>query len=62
MAPLLDKDLEKDETIIEDLIQQMKTDTALLEWRNNEWKALLKELEGDSNAVLSRRKGVFLVS
>ena len=46
MTPVSDKDLEKEETIIEDLIQRMETNTALLGRCNDEWKALLKELKG----------------
>ena len=51
MTPVSDKDLEKEETIIEDLIQRMETNTALLERYNDEWKELLKELKGDSKAA-----------
>ena len=56
MTPISDKDLEKDETIIEDLIHQMETNTTALERCNNEWKALLKEIKGDSKAVKAEEK------
>ena len=56
MTPVSDKDLEKEETIIEDLIQRMETNTALLERCNDEWKALLKELKGDSKAAEAEEK------
>ena len=56
MTPLLDKDLEKDEGLIEDLIQRMETNMALLERCNDEWKALLKELKGDLKEVVAEEK------
>ena len=56
MTPVSDKDLEKEETIIEDLIQRMETNTALLERCNDEWKALLKELKGDLKAAEAEEK------
>ena len=56
ITPISDKDLEKEETIIEDLIQRMETNTALLERCNDEWKALLKELKGDSKAAKAEEK------
>ena len=56
MTPISDKDSEKDETIIEDLIQRMETNTALLERCNDEWKLLLEELKGDSKAGEAEEK------
>ena len=56
MTPISDKDLENDETIIEDLIQRMETNTALLQRCNNEWKVLLKKLKRDSKAVEAEEK------
>ena len=56
MTTILDKDLDKDKTIIEDLIHRMKTNTTVLERCNNEWKALLKELKGDSKVVKAEEK------
>jgi len=48
MMTINKKDLEKEETELEDLVHQIDTNMALLERCNEEWKALLKELEGDS--------------
>ena len=56
MTPVSNKDLEKEETIIEDLIQRMETNMALLERCNDEWKVLLKELKGDSKAAEAEEK------
>ena len=56
MTPISDKDLEKEETIIEDLVQRMETNTALLERCNDKWKVLLKELKGDSKAAKTEEK------
>ena len=62
MTPISDKDLEKDEAIIEDLIHQMETNTTVLERCNNEWKVLLKELKGDSKVVEAGEKEYFWAS
>ena len=52
MTPINEKDLEKEETELEDLVHRIDTNTALLERCNEEWKALLKELKGDSRKWL----------
>ena len=33
---------------LEDLVQHLETSLAVLEWCNDEWKTLLKELKSDS--------------
>ena len=60
MTPINDRDLEKEETEIEDLVHRMDTNTALLERCNDEWKALLKELKGDSKAAVEAEEKEYL--
>ena len=52
MTPINNKDFEKEETKMEDLVHRVGTNTALLDRCNDEWKVLLKELKGDSKAVV----------
>ena len=56
ITPIANQDLDSDETAMEDLIHRMETNTALLERCNDDWKALLKELKGDSTAVKAEEK------
>jgi len=60
MMPINEKGLEMEETKLEDLVHQIDTNTALLERCNEECKALLKELKGDSKmAVEAEEKEYF---
>ena len=47
MVPINVSDLEKEEVALEDLIQRLSTNIALLERCNKEWTTLLNELKGD---------------
>ena len=44
MVPINESDLDKEETQLEDLIQQLSTNIALLERCNKEWTMLLTEM------------------
>jgi len=52
-ASPLGENLDKEEELIEDLLQRLTTNVALLERCNDEWKSLLssKDLKGDLKAV-----------
>ena len=61
MTPIADKDLESDKTTTKDLIHWMKTNMALSEKCNNNWKALLKELKSDPKAVKAEKEYLWAV-
>ena len=46
MVPINESDLDKEETQLQDLIQRLSTNIALLERCSKEWTALLTELRG----------------
>ena len=50
-APIDEEDLDKEETMVEDVLQRITTNLILLERCNSDWLALLKELKGDEKAV-----------
>ena len=60
MTPINDKNLEKEETEIEDLVHRVDTNMALLERCNSEWKVLQRELEGDSKAKVKAEEKEYL--
>ena len=53
-APINENDLDKEETMVEDVLQRIMTNINLLEKCNSDWHALLKELKGDEKAVEER--------
>ena len=50
-APIDEEDLDKEETMVEDVLQRITTNLILLKRCNSDWLALLKELKGDEKAV-----------
>ena len=52
-ASSMDKNLDEEVELVEDLLQRLSTNVALLEKCNDEWKSLLgsKDLKGESKAV-----------
>jgi len=60
MTPINDKDLDKEETEIEDLVHRVDMNVALLERCDNDWKTLLKELKGDSKAKVETEEKEYL--
>ena len=49
MVPINVSDLEGEEVGLEDLIQRISTNIALLERCNKDWKTLLNELKGEEH-------------
>ena len=56
ITPIDDKNLEKEETEIKDLVHRVDTYVALLERCSGEWKALLRELKDDSRQRSKRKR------
>ena len=53
-APIDEKDLDKEETMVENVLQRITTNLILLKRCNSDWLTLLKELKGDEKAVEER--------
>ena len=51
MVPINESDLDKEETHLQDLIQRLSTNFALLERCNKEWTVLLTELRGEEKTA-----------
>ena len=51
MVPINESDLDKEETQLQDLVQQISTNIALLQRCNKEWTTLLAELRGEEKVA-----------
>ena len=51
MVPINVSDLEREEVELEDLIQQISMNIALLERCNKDWTTLLNELKGEEHTI-----------
>ena len=56
MVPINQSDLDKEETQLEDLIQRLSTNIALLERSNKEWTMLLTELLKDEEKLAEEKE------